>query len=178
MDSPIDLQFQIPADVSFPEAIGLAQNILALPEDADDAIRAPAIAALVQTENGARGWFVSFLSGDATLADAPTAGTLRAMRSAPTVVADLMTKNLAMSTAMELTHRANGDLEQAAGSARVQARSRHLIAALNLPELQTELQALAATIAANGGQYQDFLDRWGYDDAQRQAIAAAVQAVL
>jgi hypothetical protein len=178
MDSPIDLQFQIPADVSFPEAIGLAQNILALPEDADDAIRAPAIAALVRTENGARGWFVSFLSGDATLADAPTAGTLLAMRSAPTVVADLMTKNLAMSTAMELTHRANGDLEQAAGSARVQARSRHLIAALNLPELQTELQALAATIAANGGQYQDFLDRWGYDDAQRQAIAAAVQAVL
>jgi hypothetical protein len=118
------------------------------------------------------------LSGDATLADAPTAGTLLAMRSAPTLVADLMTKNLAMSTAMELTHRANGDLEQAAGSARVQARSRYLIAALNLPELRTELQALAATIAANGGQYQDFLDRWGYDDAQRQAIAAAVQAVL
>jgi hypothetical protein len=178
MDAPIDLQFQIPADVSFPEAIGLAQNILALPDDADDAIRAPAIAALLQTENGARGWFVSFLSGDATLADAPTAGTLQALRSTPAIVADLMTKNLAMSTAMELTHKANGDLEQAAGSAQVQARSRQLIQQLNLPELRTELQALAATIAANQGQYQDFLDRWGYDHDQRQAIAAAINALL
>jgi hypothetical protein len=174
----MELQFHVPADVSFPQAIALAEEILALPTDGDDAVQAQAIAALLQTMNGARGFFVTFLTGESFLADAPTAGILRALRSAPATVADLMTKNLAMSTAMQLTHQANGDTEQAAGSARVQARSRRLIAALQLPALQTELQLLLDSTCHDGGEYQEFLTRWGYDAEQRQAIQQVVAAIL
>lgn len=89
-----------------------------------------------------------------------------------------MTKNLAMSTAMELTHQANGNPEQAAGSARVKARSHQLIQQLQLPELQTQLQQLLASIDNNTGEYQDFLTRWGYDGTQRQAIRQAILAII
>jgi hypothetical protein len=172
----MELQFHVPADVSFPQAIALAEEILALPTD--DAVQERAIAALLQTANGARGFFVSFLTGESPLADTPTAGMIRALRSAPTIVADLMAKNLAMSTAMQMTHQANGDAEQAAGSARVQARSRTLIAALQLPALQTELQQLQDSASTNTGEYAEFLARWGYDAEQRRAIQQVVAAIL
>jgi hypothetical protein len=175
----MELQFHVPADVSFPQAIALAEEILALPIDPNDAVQSQAIAALLQTSNGARGFFVTFLTGDAPLADAPTASVIRALRSAPTIVADLMVKNLAMSTAMALTHQANGDAAQAAGSARVQARSANLITQLQLPELQTQLQQLQASLPSEvGGEYADFLTRWGYDTPQRQAIAQAIAPLL
>ncbi len=174
----MDLQFHIPADVSFPQAIVLAEEILALPITPNDDIQSQAIAALLQTANGARGFFVTFLTGDYPLADAPSPGVIQALRSAPAMVVDLMTKNLAMSTAMELTHQAKGDADQAAGSARVQARSRTLIAALQLPELQTELQQLLDSTTTNTGEYQEFLARWGYDAEQRQAIQQVVAAIL
>jgi hypothetical protein len=171
-----DVQFTVPSDVSFPQAIGLAQQILALPPE-DDLLEV-ALTALLQTENGGRGFFVTFLSGDQILADAPPAGLIRALRSAPTVVADLITKNLAMSTAMELHHYRQGDQENAQASARVRQRSRHLIERLQLPELQAHLQQLLDTIINQGGAYQSFLDRWGYDDVQRQAIQATAQSLL
>jgi hypothetical protein len=174
----MQLQFDVPADVSFPQAIALAEEILALPAEPDDGMQERAIAALLQTSNGARGFFVTFLTGESPLADTPTAGIIRALQSAPAIVADLMTKNLAMSTAMQLTHQANGDAEQAAGSARVQARSRTLIAALQLPALQTELQQLQASATTNSGEYAEFLARWGYDAEQRQAIQQVVALAL
>jgi hypothetical protein len=172
----IDLQFTVPDNVSFPQAIALAEEILALPHDAE--LQATAIAALLKTSNGARGWFVTFLTGDSPLADAPTPEVLQALRSAPTIVADLMVKNLAMATAMELTHQANGDTDQAAGSARVKARSAHLISQLQLPALQTQLQQLQTSLTHNSGEYADFLTRWGYDTQQRQAIQQAIVAHL
>jgi hypothetical protein len=96
----MDLQFHIPADVSFPQAIALADEILALSIAPNDDLQSQAISALLQTANGARGFFVTFLTGESPLADAPTAGIIRALRSAPAMVADLMTKNLAMPTEM------------------------------------------------------------------------------
>jgi hypothetical protein len=174
----MELQFHVPADVSFPQAIALAEEILALPSDPNHDLQARAIASLLQTSNGARGFFVTFLTGESPLADAPTVAILNALRSVPLPVADLMTKNLAMSTAMQLTHQANGDAVQAAGSARVQARSRRLITALQLPALQTELQQLQASTTTNTGEYAEFLARWGYDAEQRQAIQQVVAATL
>ncbi|MBE9030919.1 hypothetical protein IQ266_14375 [filamentous cyanobacterium LEGE 11480] len=174
----VHLQFAIPDDLSFPQAIALAQEILDLPTETDAAMQTAAIIGLLKTSNGARGFFVTFLTGDNPLADHPTDGILKALRSAPTTVADLMTKNLAMSTAMELTHQTNGDTDQAAGSARVKARSRQLIKQLQLPELQTSLQQLLDSTASEGGQYQDFLHRWGYDAMQRQAIHHTVSDIL
>jgi hypothetical protein len=75
-----------------------------------------------------------------------------------------------MSTAMAITHRRNQHEELAQGSDRVRSRSAQLIQLLQLPELQTQAQALLHSIQTGTGDYQAFLDRWSYDTEQRQAI--------
>jgi hypothetical protein len=172
-----DLQFTIPEDITFPGAIALTQEILDLKTPAPEVLES-AIGALVKTANGARGFFVAFLSGDSTVADAPPEAIVRALRQSPELVADLMAKNLAMSTAMVLTHEANGNAEQAAGSALTSRRSQQLIRLLALPDLQQNLEALRVSATQGGGEYQEFLDRWGYDDTQRQAIAEVICVML
>lgn len=172
-----NLEFAIPEDITFPGAIALTQEILAL-DDPDPEVLTAAVSALVQTSNGARGFFVAFLSGDFALADAPPEAIVLALRQSPEVVADLMTKNLAMATAMILTHEANGDSEAAAGSAKTRDRSQQLIRRLELPSLQENLQKLCQSATQGGGDYAEFLDRWGYDDAQRQVIAAMAKEML
>jgi hypothetical protein len=165
--------------LSFEAAIALAQGLLAAPPH-PDALQT-AITELVQTDNGARGFFVTWLTGDSPLADQPPAAVLTALKTAPERVAELLTKNLAMSTAMEITHLRQQAPEQAAGSARVQQRTRHLIQLLQaeLPVLTDCLQELATSVTpADGGKYQGFLQRWGYDLEQRQAIQAVVAQVL
>jgi hypothetical protein len=172
------MQFTVPNNVTFEQAIGLAQEMLSLSLPADDDVLEPAIAALLQSANGARGFFVTFLTGDSPLADMPTPGILTALRSAPAIVASLMVKNLAMSTAMQLHHQRHDDPVNAAGSARVQARSQQLIHALAMPLMQTELQQLLDSVSTGSGEYQDFLVRWGYDQAQLQAIQAVIQEII
>jgi hypothetical protein len=171
------MQFNVPSNISFEQAIGLTEEILSLSSPADELLQ-PAIAALLQTSNGARGFFVTFLTGDSPLADVPTPGILTALRSAPEIVASLMVKNLAMSTAMQLHHQRQADPVNAAGSARVQARSRQLIQALALPEIRPELQQLLDSVSTGSGEYQSFLVRWGYDQAQLQAIQTVVATMI
>jgi hypothetical protein len=91
-------------------------------------------------------------------------------------VVDLTARNLAMSTAMALHHRRAGDVGQQMASERVQARSTELLRQLETSLVKRRLEAL---LAATAGEGEDvvFLDRWGYDDEQRSAIATAIEAV-
>jgi hypothetical protein len=59
----------------------------------------------------------------------------------------------------------------------VSARCTELLRLLEPAAVKTRLETLLA--AARDGQGDDvaFLDRWGYDAEQRQAIAAAIEAV-
>jgi hypothetical protein len=163
----------IPDSVTFEQAIAISQVLLANDSLAETEFEA-SIAALMQTDNGARGWFVTFLTGESTLADQPTEAILAGLCTAPQRVANLLTRNLAMSTAMILTHNRSNAPEQAAGSARVQQRTQRLIQLLQLPELQTELANLATSVTSANGSYQAFLERWGYDAEQRKAISEAI----
>ncbi|OUC13796.1 MAG: hypothetical protein B0A82_15995 [Alkalinema sp. CACIAM 70d] len=176
----IDLTFTIPPEVTFEQAIAIAQDLLAA-QPTDDVLTA-AIAALVATPNGARGFLVTFLSGDLSeefaLADRPTEAVAQGLRTNPELIADLMAKNLAMSTAMELTHRRNGHPEMAAGSHLTQQRSRQLIQGLHLPIMHDRLTALQQSIIQGSGEYTDFLARWGYDDEQKAAILAAIEPLI
>jgi len=43
---------------------------------------------------------------------------------------------------------------------------------------QIEFLQLATSLNAGQGEYQAFLERWGYDDCQRQAIAEIIQPFL
>ncbi len=172
----MNLQFTVPPNLSFEQAIGLTQELL--DSNPSEDLLESAIESLIQTMNGARGFFVTFLTGESKLADEPTTAVLKGLRSNPDAIADLMVKNIAMPTAMQLTHQRNGNADLAASSQLTQQRSIHLVQQLNCPEITQLLKSLQATLQNQSTDYQDFLDRWGYDEEQRLAIGQAIALTL
>ena len=172
--------FTVPDSVTFEQAIALTQTLLADIEQQQltEAAIGAAITALVSSRNGARGFFVAYLTGDSVLADQPCEPILAALRSPSAEVADLLVKNLAMSTAMIMTHTRNQDPDLAAGSARVQRRADRLIRWLQSPSVQARLQTFLSTLAAGDGADRAFLTRWGYDAEQRRSMQQALQQAL
>jgi hypothetical protein len=148
-----------------------------------DEVLADRVGELVASRDGARGFFVVGLTGEAPLLDRLPEPLVVALRQAGPGVVDLTARNLAMSTAMVLHHRRSGDLEHQAGSERVQWRSTELLRQLEPVAVKQRLETLLAAAAADAGaetvvaEDRAFLDRWGYDAEQRQAIAAAIEAV-
>jgi hypothetical protein len=100
------------------------------------------------------------------------------LEMAPELVAELLVKNVAMSTAMVLTHQRNHDPTLAESSARVSRRSANLIQQLQLPQVQTQLQQLSKSVTSGEGEYTSFLQRWGYDLEQRQRIQQVIFGLL
>ncbi|KAM3098556.1 hypothetical protein ACKFKG_05875 [Phormidesmis sp. 146-35] len=175
----IDPTFIVPDSISFEEAIALTQSLLSkIEQEGLSESDAATVANLVATENGARGFFVTYLTDARPLADRPSEEVVAALRSSPSMVSELLVKNLAMSTAMILAHTRSQKLDLAKGSERVQQRTTNLIQQTQLAEVQTKVQSLLESIASGTGQYQSFLERWGYDAEQKQAIAQALQQVV
>lgn len=162
----------VPAEVTFEQAIGLTQSLMTQmqQEQLSESDLEGVISALVKTENGARGFFVTYLSDEGSIADHPTDAVIRALQSSPEIVAELLVKNLAMSSAMAIAHRRNQNEEMAQGSDQVQARTAKLIERVKLPQVTEKAQKLHESAATGTGEYQAFLDRWGYDAEQRQVI--------
>ena len=170
--------------ITFEGAIELTQSLLS--EIEADSLRdsyasrlsqaqiEQAVTSLVKTQNGARGFFVTYLTDEGQVADSPSPGVIEALRSTPEIVAELLVKNLAMSAAMVVYHSRHQSEERAAGSARVQERSRNLIQILQLPACQTIASQMLASLQSAEGEYEEFFQRWGYDDEQKLAIASAV----
>ncbi|MGA7932255.1 MAG: hypothetical protein WCA35_01625, partial [Kovacikia sp.] len=130
---------------------------------------------LVRSENGARGFFVTFLSDPRPLAGPLREAVVKALETAPEVVAPLLVKNLVMSTAMAITHRRNQDEAMAQGSDQVRSRTNQLIQALQLSQLQEHARQLAESIRTGAGAYQPFLNRWNYDGEQKQAMNSVLE---
>lgn len=170
--------FTIPNQVTFEEAIALTQLLISQLDSISEAEITETISALVASENGARGFFVTYLTYEGPFADHPTSSVLQALRSSPLIVADLLVKNLAMSTAMAIEHRRNQNETLAQSSDRVRSRSFHLIQQLNLPELQQRSQVLLETLVKGTGPDRKFLERWGYDPEQRQAIQSVLESLV
>jgi len=164
-------------NITFEEAIAYTEELL-LRSDLDDAQLESKISKLVQTVNGARGFFVCFLTGDWQLADVPNTSVIRALQSAPNAIAELLVKNLAMSTAMAITHRRSGNIEQADSSHRVAKRTALLIEKVDLTEVRTIATQVKEAAISNTGAYVDFLARWGYDAEQKQAITQILTTVI
>lgn len=168
-----------PLTLTFEEAIAQTQALLDRLEQqsVSETELEQEIAQLVQTQNGARGFFVTYLSDERAIADQPTPAVTAALQSAPEAVSDLLVKNVAMSSAMAIAHRRNQNDDLAQGSDRVRSRSLVLIQRLNRPEVQEKASALRESAVTGIGAYQAFLTRWGYDAEQRQAIAEAMALV-
>lgn len=170
----------IPDTVTFEEAIDLTQSLMSqmMTGEASGQEIFDVTAQLVNSENGARGFFVTYLTSEGTLADNPLPEVIEALRSSPDIVAELLVKNLAMSSAQAVLHRRNGNEQMAQGSDRVRSRTTHLIQELKLPHVQERAVALHASATTGEGSYQPFLQRWKYDAQQRQVICEALAAVM
>jgi hypothetical protein len=166
-------------DLTFEAAIAQAQGLLErlAQTERPELELEQEIAQLVQTQAGARGFFVTYLSDERAIADQPSSEVIAALQSAPDIVAELLVKNVAMSSAMAIAHRRNQDETLTQGSDRVRARSLTLIQHLHSPQISERAIALHESALTGIGAYQAFLDRWGYDAEQRQAIAVAMTEI-
>ncbi|WP_017296381.1 hypothetical protein [Geminocystis herdmanii] len=157
-------------EISFEEAIDLtAQFINTIPE-LSDSEKSSIVSALVLTENGARGFFVTYLTSENEVIDRTDLSIIEGLKKSPEIVSELLVKNVAMSTAMGITHTRNNNLEMAQKSARVTQRSLNFIQQLSLAEISIKIQQLISSIECKEGLYQQFLTKWGYDEEQKQAI--------
>jgi hypothetical protein len=168
----------IPADVTFEQAIALTEDFLAQSGQWSAEAIEGFVAALTASLNGARGFFVTYLTAEHALADQQHPAVIAGLKAHPATVDDLMTRNLAMSTAMVLTHQRNHDPEMARGSQTVSRRSLEHLQALMSPALQQRLRDLQLSLWEHGSPYSDFLRRWDYDDEQRRAIAQVLEPLL
>ena len=96
----------VPESVTFNEARSSTEDLLKQIDGAklNAEETRKAIASLVKSENGARGFFVTYLTSERTFADHPSPEVIEAMQSSPEIVGELLVKNLAMSAAMAVTH--------------------------------------------------------------------------
>ena len=164
---------------TFQQAMEITAQWLGLWESGQlsDEVLADRVGELVTSRDGARGFFVVSLAGDCPLMDRLLDPLVLQLRAAGDGVVDLSARNLAMSTAMALHHRCNGDVEQQAASERVAARCTELLRQLDPTQVRTRLETLLAAAACGEGEDVAFLERWGYDAEQKAAIAAAIEAV-
>ena len=165
--------------ISFPEAIATTQSLMNQieAEKLTESEIETKVTSLVNSKPGARGFFVAYLTGDSTLPDHPSLGVIKALKSSPELVGELLVKNVAMSAAMVVSHRRNNDRENAQSSEQVCRRSAKLIKQVNLDFITEELNRLQTTLATGEGSYQEFLQKWGYDDEQKESIARAIAQI-
>lgn len=147
---------------------------------------------LVSTASGARGWFVMLLTDEryeAVFRPPLDPELLRAIEASPEPNLKLLTMNVAMSTATELVHAANGSEDLAAASRLTRDRSKVLINAL-LPRMMglvEEVQKLRTAVVpwsdgvspeSADNEWVQFTKRCKYGEEQRAAILAVLDELL
>jgi hypothetical protein len=145
---------------------------------------------MLQSSNGARGFFVALLSQpDVLLAEQdPLPAALVSLlftRCGDAVVADLIVKNAVMSSAMALQYEGQGETGMAVGSASTSQRALTVLqAAYGMPgsavplAVELMISALEGAAAEERDErrraYIPFVKKWGYDDAQRKHCASVL----
>lgn len=171
----------IPTDMSFEAAIDLTHQLLTHlahtdPEDSNSIISS--LSQLIQTKRGARGFFVAYLTSANPIADQPHPLIIEALQTEAVIVADLIVKNLAMSSAMASVHERQGNLENLHGSKQVQERTYHLIMALQMQEIEDHMNAMLSSLHENTGVYQSFFKQQNYDTEQLEAIRLTFETLM
>jgi hypothetical protein len=166
----------VPHNIKFDEAIDLTQSFLTQlkKQELTSSQIQDFVSDLVQTANGARGFFVTYLTSPDPICDEPQPEIIAALSAHPEVAAELLVKNIAMSTAQQLYHQRRNDTDMATSSATVAARTTKIVQQLNLPQIWEMCRELVDTIQTGSGSYTDFLTRWGYDEEQKNSIAQAI----
>ena len=133
------------------------------------------IGELIKTVEGARGFFVVSLSIDCPLMDRLPDALIFKLRSAKEIVVDLTVKNLAMSSAMVVTHHENNDPLEIQ-SERIKIRCIELLKLLDSNQVKKRLDVLLEATKGKGTDLR-FLNRWGYKNEQIKAISESIYKV-
>ena len=144
-------------------------------DEISDEVISDRIGELIKTVEGARGFFVVSLSIDCPLMDRFPDALIFQLRSSRDIVIDLTVKNLAMSSAMVITHHKNND-SQEIQSERIKIRCIELLKLLDSNAVKKRLDVLLEATKGNGTDLK-FLDRWGYNDEQITAISESIYKV-
>lgn len=144
-------------------------------DEISDEVISDRIGELIKTLEGARGFFVVSLSIDCPLMDRFPDALIFQLRSSGDIVIDLTVKNLAMSSAMVITHHKNND-SQEIQSERIKIRCIELLKLLDSHAVKKRLDVLLDATKGNGTDLK-FFDRWGYDDEQITAISESIYKV-
>ena len=140
-----------------------------------DEVIADRIGELTKTVDGARGFFVISLSIDCPLMDRLPDALIFQLRSSGEIVVDLTVKNLAMSSAMVITHGQNNDIQEFQ-SERIKIRCIELLKLLDSNKVKERLSNLLEATKGYGSDLK-FLQRWDYNDEQINAISESIYEV-
>ncbi|WP_320677219.1 hypothetical protein [Prochlorococcus sp. MIT 1300] len=141
-----------------------------------DEVLADRVSELIETRDGARGFFVITLATDLTVIDRLPEPLILQLRIAGEMIVDLAVKNLAMSTAMSIHHERVGDIKQKANSQRITNRCIELLRSLEPRIVKKRLEILLDATSGNGEDV-NFLKRWNYDKGQILAISKSILSV-
>ena len=144
-------------------------------DEISDEVISDRIGELIKTVEGARGFFVVSLSIDCPLMDRFPDALIFQLRSSGKNVVDLIVKNLAMSSAMIITHQNNND-PQKIQSERIKIRCIELLKLLDSNQVKKRLDILLEATKGNGEDMK-FLTRWGYNNEQINAISESIYKV-
>ena len=144
-------------------------------DEISDEVIADRVGELLKTIEGVRGFFVVSLTIDCPLMDRFPDPLIFQLRSSGEIVVDLTVKNLAMSSAMVITHRENKDLQEMQ-SERIKIRCIELLKLLDSNRVKKRLDALLEATKGNGKDLK-FLNKCGYNDKQISAIEESIYEV-
>ncbi len=144
-------------------------------DEISDEVIADRIGELTQTIEGARGFFAVSLSIDCTLMDRFPDPLIFQLRSSGEIIVDLTVKNLAMSSAMVITHKENNE-SLLIQSERIKIRCIELLKLLDSNKVKKRLDVLLEATKGNGTDLR-FLNRWGYNEKQIKAISESIYEV-
>ena len=144
-------------------------------DEISDEVISDRIGELIKTIEGARGFFAVSLSIDCSLMDRFPDALIFQLRNSGEIVVDLTVKNLAMSSAMIITHRKNKDPMEMQ-SERIKIRCIELLKLLDSTQVKKRLDVLLEGTKGNGTDLK-FLNKWGYNDEQINAISESIYEV-
>ena len=142
-----------------------------------DEVLADRIAELVETKEGARGFFVISLSSDCPLMDRLPDPVVVQLRKGGKSIINLTIKNLAMSSAMAVQHKRNQKSNLLSSSELIIERCTELLKLLEPHAVKENLESLLKATTLGEGNDVEFLKRWEYDDEQKKAITASINSV-
>ena len=141
-----------------------------------DEVLADRVGDLLKSETGLRGFFAFCLASDCPLLDRLPDTMIFLFREVGESLVDITVKNLAMSTAMKVHHQRNSDENQRIGAERVVLRCIDLLRLLDATLVKKRLELLLKGIKGQDSDVQ-FLDKWNYDDEQKNEIAQSIYLI-